>query len=254
MLTLNKLKKVFLGVFLILAFSASPAKACNPVNPVCLFKMLLKATPGLPTFDFVSLPAAIPHYPAALQKEFQQKLKQDGDDQMNDAHSEGDPSAVNIPYKGPDYSGAIPAEGEEYMALEAFKVDSDDPMEIAKAIEPIFVRPGWNDKNSEFTRYDKALLAYYKGQFRFNNSIEVLGFIAYMQNKLEEMLSAADEIQQMVENSQDINQSLRANFAARLMEYELRIIENHIRAAEIQVNISDELKKIVLAQPVLSGI
>ena len=77
MLTLNKMKKMFLAVGLALAFSSSPAQAgCMPINPICLFKMILKATPGMPVFDFTSVPAIIPHVPAALLKEGQAKLKE----------------------------------------------------------------------------------------------------------------------------------------------------------------------------------
>ena len=83
MLTISKMKKTFLAVGVILAFSASQANAkCMPVNPICLFKMILKATPGMPVMDFTSIPAIIPHVPAALLKEGQAKLKEIADNAL----------------------------------------------------------------------------------------------------------------------------------------------------------------------------
>ncbi len=88
MLTLNKMKKTFLAVGLVLAFSSSPAQAgCMPINPICLFKMILKETPGMPVFDFASVPAIIPHVPAALLKEGQAKLKEVADNALEKVRS-----------------------------------------------------------------------------------------------------------------------------------------------------------------------
>ena len=262
MLTLSKMKKIFLAAGLIFAFSATQAVAdededsdvCMFLSPICMFRTIIKASPAMPVHDFISTPAMIRHVPAALSKEGQLQLKQTADADLRNIRSGQSPSTVQIPFVSPGYDGVVSASKEEYMSLEPFPVkDSEDPKEIAKAIEVIFLRPGWQDKKSVFTDFDKKVLEYYHGQFLLNNTVEIMGFGAYMQNKLDDMLVSADRIQKQIETANDLNKVQRANYAAQLMEYELMIIQNQIQAATMQAGIAKELQGMMLEEPIFSG-
>lgn len=256
MLTLTKIKKVLFAAGLILAFSGSQASAaCMPWNPICIFKMILKSSPGMPVFDFTSVPAIIPHIPAALLKEGQAKLKEEVDKKLGSLHSAGIPSAAKIDVKNPDFSGATHSSNEEFSSLEAFpSMDGEDPAAIAKAVEVIFLRPGWNDKEADYTNYDSALLKYYQGQFDFNNTVEVIGFTMYMQTKIDELMAAMEDIQKQVDGADDLNKAQRSNYAAHLMEYQLMIIQNQLAAVDLQMETSMQLKGTVLDNPVFSDL
>ncbi len=256
MLTLNKMKKTFLAVGLALAFSSSPAQAgCMPVNPICLFKMILKATPGMPVFDFASVPAIIPHVPAALLKEGQAKLKEVADNALEKIRSGELPSMADIKLDMPSFEGSTHAQNEEFASLEAFpKMDGEDPLEVSKAIEVIFLRPGWNEEGSELTQYDKLLMKYYQGQFKYNNVLEIAGYTAFMQNRLEELMTAAEDIQKQIESADDLNKAQRANYAAHLMEYQLMIVYNQLLAAQLQLESAVKLSTgILLDQPIFGN-
>lgn len=258
MLTLNKMKQAFAAAGLALVFSCSAAHACMPVNPICLFKMVLKATPGMPVFDFVSVPAIIPHVPAALLKEGQSKMKEIADKALEDIRSGKKPSLSGIKLDMPNFEGAAPApnSSQDYASLEAFPIsDSEDPLEVAKSIETIFLRPGWKDEKSEMSQYDTLLLKYYQGQFKMSNAIELTGFTAYMQNRLDELMVAAEEIQKQIEEADDLNKAQRANYAAHLMEYQLAIVYNQLLAAELQLDAAMKLGQgFVLEKPVFGEI
>lgn len=255
MLTLNKMKKTILAVGLILAFSASQANAkCMPVNPICLFKMLLQVTPGLPVFDFTSVPAIIPHVPAALLKEGQAKLKEIADNSLEKLRSGQLPSLADIKLDPPSFEGAMTAAGQEFASLESFpQMDGEDPMAVAKAVEVIFLRPGWNDENAEHTKYDSSLLKYYQGQFNLNNVVEVMGFTTFMINKIEELLTAAEDVQKQIDGADDLNKAQRANYAAHLMEYQLSIIQNQLTAVSIQMEATTKLIGNVIDKPIFSN-
>ena len=256
MLTLNKMKKMFLAVGLALVISSSPAQAgCMPINPICLFKMILKATPGMPVFDFTSVPAIIPHVPAALLKEGQAKLKEIADNALEKIRSGELPSMADIKLDMPSFEGSTPAQNEEYTSLEAFpQMDAEDPLEVAKAIEVIFLRPGWDQKDSEMTQYDRLLMRYYQGKFRMNNALEIAGYTAFMQNRLEELMTAAEDIQKQIESADDLNKAQRANYAAHLMEYQLMIVYNQLLAAELQLGAATNLSNgIILDQPIFGN-
>lgn len=257
MLTSSKLKKTLLAAGLILAFSTSHANAaCMPWNPICIFKMILKSSPGMPVFDFVSVPAIIPHIPAALLKEGQAKIKEEIDNKLNKVRSAaGVPSDAKISVKTADFSGSTHSDNEEFASLEAFpKMDGDDPMEIAKAIEVIFLRPGWNDKEAKYTQYDSALMRYYQGKFEFNNAVEVIGFTSYMQAKADELMVMMEDIQKQVDAADDLNKAQRANYAAHLMEYQLMILQNQLAAVDLQMQTSGMLKGTVLDRPVFGDL
>ncbi len=256
MLTLNRMKKLFLSVGLMVAFSSSPAQAgCMPINPICLFKMILKATPGMPVFDFASVPAIIPHVPAALLKEGQVKMKEIADNALEKIRSGELPSMADIKLDMPSFEGSVPSENQEYASLEVFpKMDGEDPLAVAKAIEVIFLRPGWDQKDSTMTQYDRLLMAYYRGQFKLNNVLEVSGYTAFMENRLEELMTAAEDIQKQIENADDLNKSQRANYAAHLMEYQLMIVYNQLLAAELQVDTASKLSEgYVLDKPIFGN-
>lgn len=257
MLTLNKMKKMFLAVGFVLVFTSSPAQAgCFPVNPICLFKMLLKATPGLPVFDFTSVPAIIPHIPAALLKEGQAKLKEIADNALEKLRSGQLPSLADIKLEMPSFEGTTPSQNEEFTSLEAFpQMDAEDPLEVAKAIEVIFVRPGWNDEDSKMSQYDALLMEYYQKQFHYNNVMEIAGYTASMQNQLEELMTAAEDIQKQIDGADDLNKAQRANFAAHLMEYQLMIVYNQLLATELQLDSASKLTSgaFILDQPILGG-
>lgn len=250
------LKKSVLVAGLILSLTSAPAYACNPLNPICLFKMLLKATPGLPTFDFVSVPAIIPHIPAAVLKEGQQKLKELADNGLDKIRSGELPSLSSIDLKVPSFQGSAPAQGQEYASLEGFpEIDSEDPLEIAKAIEILFLRPGWDQKGetSEMTTYDTLLMKYYRNKFKMNNTVEISGYLAMMQGKVEELVAQAESIQKEIDAAKNVNQAQRANYSAHLMEYQLMIVYNQLLAAQMQMETADRLAdmEMVLEEPVL---
>ena len=303
MLTLNKMKKMFWVIGFMLAFSSSPAQAgCMPINPICLFKMILKVTPGLPVFDFASVPAIIPHVPAALLKEGQAKLKEIADNALEKLRSGQLPSLAEIKLDMPSFDGAIPAESEEFTSLEAFpQMDAEDPLEVAKAIEVIFLRPGWdqtekptllpgldnntssggggallpgldnntssgeggallpgieNDKKKSYstmTQYDKLLMEYYQNKFKFVNVLEIAGYTEFMQGRLEELMTAAEDVQKQIESADDLNKAQRANYAAHLMEYQLMIVYNQLLAAELQLVASNRLKGTIIDQPIFGN-
>ena len=256
MLTLNKIKKFFLAVGLVFVFSSSPVYAgCMPINPICLFKMILKATPGMPVFDFTSVPAIIPHIPAALLKEGQAKLKEIADNALEKLRSGELPSLADIKLEMPSFEGATKSENEELASLEAFpQMDGEDPLEVAKAVEVIFLRPGWDDEKSQFTAYDDQLMKYYQGQFKYNNVIEIMGYTEFMKNRLEELMTAAEDIQKQIESADDLNKAQRANYAAHLMEYQLMIVYNQLLAAELQMDTASQLGGgYVLDQPIFGA-
>lgn len=252
-----KIKKTFLLAGLIFSFSTAPAyaKMCNPLNPICLFKMILKITPSMPVLDFVSLPAVIPHVPAAILKEGQTKVKEIADNALEKIRSGELPSVADIKLDFPNLEGSAPAEGQEYASLEAFPaIDSEDPLEISKAIEVLFLRPGWQSgENATMSTYDTQLMKYYRNQFALNNTLEVSGYLAMMRGKVDELLVSAEEVQQQVEKADDLNKAQRANYSAHLMEYQLMIIYNQLLAAQMQMDTSGKLAElgIVLNEEVL---
>ena len=256
MLTLIKMKKVFVAAGLILAFSASHARAaCMPWNPICIFKMILKASPGMPVFDFTSVPAMIPHIPAALLKEGQAKLKEVADNSLEKLRSGQLPSMSKIDFKAPDFKGITHAPNEEFSPLEAFpSMDSDDPMEIAKSVEVIFLRPGWNDKDAQFSKHDELLMKYYHGKFEFENVTEILGFVTSMQSTMDGLLTAMEDVQKQIDSADDLNKAQRANYAAGLIEYQLMVAQNQLEAVALQMDSVGKLKGFVLDNPVLSDI
>jgi len=256
MLTLNKMKKTLLAAGLIFVFSGSGASAaCMPWNPICIFKMILKSSPGMPVFDFVSVPSIIPHIPAALLKEGQAKIKEKVDEKLGSLRSNGSPSDAKIEVKNPDFSGGGHAPNEEFASLEAFpKMDGEDPVAVAKAVEVVFLRPGWNEGESSYTKYDAALMNYYQGQFEYNNTVEIIGFTMYMQTKIDELMAAMEEIQKQVDSADDLNKAQRSNYAAHLMEYQLMIIQNQLSAVDLQMESSRLLKGTVLDKPVFSDL
>lgn len=255
MLTLIKMKKVFVAVGLVLVFSASHAHAaCMPWNPICIFKMILKASPGMPVFDFTSVPAMIPHIPAALLKEGQAKLKEVADNSLEKLRSGQMPSMSKIDFKSPDFKGVTHAPNEEVSSLEAFpSMDSNDPMEIAKSIEVIFLRPGWNDKGAKYSKHDELMMKYYHGMFEFENVTEVLGYVTSMQNKMDDLLTAMEDVQKQIDGADDLNKAQRANYAAGLIEYQLMIIQNQLDAVALQMDVVGNLKGFILDKPVLSN-
>lgn len=257
MLIFNKMKKVFMTVGLVLVFSASQANAkdCMPINPICLFKMLLQISPGLPVFDFASIPAVIPHIPAALLKEAQAKVKEIADNALEKLRSGQLPSLADIKLSPPDFGGMTPAANEEYSSLDAFpQMDGEDPLEIAKAVEVIFLRPGRQEQDSKMTLYDSALMSYYSQKFGFNNVVEIMGFGEFILNKLEELMTAAEDIQKQIESADDSNKAQRANYAAHLMEYQLMIIQNQIDAAFLQMDAASKLAEgYVLNKPIFGN-
>ncbi|MBO4520016.1 MAG: hypothetical protein J5787_02300 [Alphaproteobacteria bacterium] len=253
----NKIKKAVTATGLVLIFSASQAKAgdCMPVNPICLFKMLLQASPGLPVFDFASIPAVIPHLPAALLKEGQAKLKEIADDGLEKIRSGQLPSLADIKISTPDFGGSVPPANTEYSSLAPFpNIDGDTPEEIAKAVEVIFLRPGWRDGDAPMSVYDLAVMEYYAKKFAYINTLEVLGFAEYMQNKIKEFAAAAEDIQKQVEHADDENKAQRANYAAHLLEYQLMIVQNQLTAATLQLRTANDLERgYILSRPIFGN-
>ena len=98
-------------------------------------------------------------------------------------------------------------------------MDGEDPLEVSKAIEVIFLRPGWNEEGSELTQYDKLLMKYYQGQFKYNNVLEIAGYTAFMQNRLEELMTAAEDIQKQIESADDSPYSTPLQSAAPTPPY-----------------------------------
>lgn len=258
MLTWNKLKKTLFAAGLILSFSAAPASAgCMPINPICLFKMILKATPGMPVFDFASVPAIIPHIPAALLKEGQVKMKEIADNALEKIRSGELPSMADIKLNVPGFEAVTPSSGQEYASLEGFpQMNSEDPLDVSKSIEVLFLRPGWQQgEDVTFTSYDKNLMQYYQGQFKYNNLIEISGYLAFMQGKFDQLMVMAEEVQKQIESADDLNKAQRANYAAHLMEYQLMIIYNQLQAASLQMDSASQLagSGLVLDEPVLGN-
>lgn len=256
MLTLTKMTKLFLAVGCAAVFSSAPAQAgCMPVNPICLFQKILKVTPSMPVFDFTAVPAIIPHVPAALLKEGQTQLKQLGDQTLEKLRSGQLPSLADIKIKMPKMESLMMAASEDYVSLEAFpKTDSEDPMEITKSIEVVFLRPDWNKEKKTFSKTDRLKMNYYSKRFKFENVIETTGYTAYLNNQMETLMAAAEEIQQKVKDADDLNKAQRANFAAQLLEYQLGVIENQLEAVQLQSDAADRLSGgYILEEPVFSN-
>ncbi|HBO59952.1 MAG TPA: hypothetical protein DD624_08610, partial [Alphaproteobacteria bacterium] len=258
MLICSKMKKTFVTTALAIAMIPSVASACNPVNPICLFQKMMKATPGLPVLDFVSIPAMIPNTPAALLKEAQNKAKEIVDKKFQKAHAEEKTDDVKMD-KVPSLSAMEMAPNQEFSSLESFpKMDSEDPLEIAKAIEVLFLRPGWQDKKalSSLSAYDEALMMYYRDAFQLNNIVELVGTYAILDAKIEELMAAAEAIQKKVKEADDLNKSQRASYEADLLDYQLSIIQNELAATELQVYSISHLvaMKPILDEPVLTKV
>ncbi len=250
MLICNKIKKAVILAALAVVMVPSAASACNPINPICLFKKMLKACPGLPVFDFVSVPAIIPHVPAALSREAQNKAKEFADKKLEQIRSVGKPADVKMP-KTISVKGAELPNGKEIASLEAFpKVDGEDPLKIAQAVEVLFLRPGWQDGGeSGFSSYDMELMAYYRKQFQLNNIVEAVGFYTVLDSKIEELMASAEKIQSQLESADDLNKSERVNYEANLLEYQLQIVYNQLLALKVQlVAVAD----LVGLQPILT--
>ena len=147
------------------------------------------------------------------------------------------------------------AASEEFVSLEAFpKTDSEDPMEITKAIEVVFLRPDWNKEGKTFSKTDRLKMNYYSKRFKFENVIETAGYTAYLNNQMETLTAAAEEIQNMVKEADDLNKAQRANFAAQLLEYQLSVIENQLEAVQLQADAADRLSGgYILEEPVFSN-
>ena len=258
MLICNKMKKTFVTTALAIAMIPSVASACNPVNPICLFQKMMKATPGLPVLDFVSIPAMIPNTPAALLKEAQNKAKEIAAKKFQKARAEEKTDDVKMD-KVPSLSAMEMAPNQEFSSLESFpKLDSEDPMEIAKAIEVLFLRPGWQDKKalSMLSAYDEALMMYYRDAFQLNNIVELVGTYAILDAKIEELLAAAEVIQKKVKEADDLNKSQRAAYEADLLDYQLLVIQNELAATELQMYSISHLvaMKPILDEPVLTKV
>lgn len=253
MLYWNKKKKLFLAVLLCLAFPL-PAQACNPLNPICLFQMLLKAMPGFPVMDFVSIPGIIPHIPATLQKEAQAQLKKLADEKMKQIRGDNESSPVSTDKpKYPELE--TPAEGEPYPSLEGFpNVDTTDPMAVAKAIEVLFVRPSW-ESSDELSVHDKEIMKYQASMFKYNNAIEIAGFLAAFQSKFKDVSVYAEHVSKHLEDASDFKKSLRANYAAAQMEYQLNLMYNELLAAKLQLESAEKLSNegIILDKPILGS-
>lgn len=249
MWTWNKTKLILVAAGLCFV-SPTSAKACNPLNPICLFKMLLKATPGLPVMDFVSIPAVIPHIPTALVNEAQVKVKEAGDKILTDLRSGKIPSASSINLKPNLPKFEQKPAGQGSSSLEGLpSMDRADPIAVAKAIEPLFIRPG-GDPDVPMSRHDKNLMEYQRHQFDYNNQLEVAGYLAEKQAKLKDVSVFADHVKNQMESAKNLNDAYRANFAAHHMEYTLMIIYNQLLAAGLQMDMSNTL---VQYAPVLDG-
>ena len=254
MLICSKMKNTVMTVALAFAMIPSVASACNPVNPICLFKQLLKTTPGLPVVDPVSIPAIIPHVPAALLKEGQEKAKELIDKQLQQTRSVDKPADVKMD-KMPSTNEVALAQGQEFAALEGFPAfDSEDPMEIAKAIEVLYLRPGWQEGDkSPLTTYDQSLMAYYRQQFQLNNIVEAVGTYAVLESKITALMATAENVQKKLDEADDLNKAQRANFEAQLLEYQLQIVYNQLLAAQLQMTSVSQLSAMrpILDAPVL---
>lgn len=254
MWTWNKLKKVLLVIGISVAIPL-PAQACNPLNPICLFQKILKMTPGMPVFDFVSLPPMIPHIPAAITKEANQKLKQIQDEAMQKIRSTDSPSmsSLKVEPKMPEFEKT--PEGQLPAPLEAFpNVDLDDPLEIAKAIEPLYVRPGW-DSSEEMTLHDKALMSYYAGQNAYNNLKDVAGAVAELKGKIKDIASGLEDIQNKMNDAKDLADAKKVNLSAHVAELQIMAIENKLDALMEQVGTTQSLfsSTTVLNKPLLNN-
>lgn len=262
MLSWNKMKKLCF-VALLCSLFPLPAQACNPLNPICLFKMLLKATPGFPVMDFVSIPGIIPHVPATLQKEGQAQLKKLADKKMQELRG-GVPSASGIGGGSSDKSVYpeldTPAEGEPYPSLAGFPdIDTTDPEAVAKSIEVLFVRPSY-ENSKELSVHDRALMKYQAGMFRYNNAIEIAGFLAEFKNKFRSISAGGTskdeaQIKENMSEAEAVEQALAANYEAAQMEYQLNLLYNELLAAQLQLNMADKLANegIILDKPVLGA-
>lgn len=253
MLYWNKMKKVLFILLLCSAFPA-PAQACFPLNPICLFKMLLKATPGFPVMDFVSIPGIIPHIPATLQKEAQAQLKKMADQKMKEIR--GDNATSPVSKDKPDYPELeTPAESQPYPSLDGFPdIDTTDPMAVAKSIEALFVRPAWESSES-LSVHDKEIMKYQANMFKYNNAIEIAGFLAAFQDKFKNVSVYAEHVTNRLDEASDFKKSLRANYAATQMEYQLNLLYNELLAAQLQMEMAEKLANegIILDKPILGA-
>ncbi len=253
MLYWNKMKKALLVILLCSAFPV-PAQACVPLNPICLFKMLLKATPGFPVMDFVSIPGIIPHVPATLQKEAQAQLKKLADQKMKEIR--GDNATSPVSTDKPDYPELeTPAEAQPYPSLEGFPdIDTTDPTAVAKSIEALFVRPAW-DTSESLSVHDKEIMKYQANMFKYNNAIEIAGFLAAFQDKFKNISVYAEHVTNRLDEASDFKKSLRANYAATQMEYQLNLLYNELLAAKLQMEMAEKLANegIILDKPILGS-
>lgn len=253
MLSWNKMKKLFL-VALLCSLFPLPAQACIPLNPICLFKMLLKATPGFPVMDFVSIPGIIPHVPATLQKEGQAQLKKLADKKMKEIRGDAETSPVSRDKANyPELD--TPAEGEPYPSLAGFpNIDTTDPEAVAKSIEVLFVRPAY-ENSEELSVHDKAIVKYQADMFKYNNAIEIAGFLSAFQNKFKDISVYGEHVTNRLDEAKDFKKALRANYEAAQMEYQLNLLYNELLAAQLQLDMANKLANegIILDKPVLGA-
>lgn len=264
----TKIKKIAVCAVIATALAPSSAFACKPWNPICIFQLILKATPGLPVLDIVSLPALIPHIPSAIQKEGQVMLKEELDKQLELLRSGKLPNLSKLT-KLKDMSNILNGAGkggsqEAASVMESFPqlTDSTDPVEIARVIEKLYMVPGCDEngkcdaKCPGLSAYDREVMEYRRNQFLLNNMIDAMAVYTQLDATVEKLQSNAEEIQNQLSSSTDLNQATRVNYDAQVLEYQLMILQNQLNAIGLQIESMYQLtnKKPQLTRSILKDL
>lgn len=244
---ITKMKKVAVATaFAVLALFPVTAHAIC-LTPICIFERILKACPGLPTLDFVAIIPAIGEVIPAVAKQVQVAVQE----RLNEKEQEeykGEDTDPEPMEDMPSMEVVFMDEDDQFYSLLPFDSlsakDTEDPMEISKAIEVLFLRPGWKSREP-VSMYDDALLRYYADQFKLNNTIEVIGFMtvlkARMLHVLEHSKSIADRLDTTGGDEMDLNKAQRLMYEANVMRYQLSILENQMTAAKNQMYFASQL-------------
>jgi hypothetical protein len=222
---LKSIKIALLAVLLVAIMPIGQAQAGLCVTPICLFKMMLKMSPGFPVFDFSTVPVVIGQVPGTVLQKSQSLLKEQADQMTRNARSMKGNFSVNGVSKTlknpsdfkikkiqvPKLNPASRMNSIKTLAtkdISGKNIDLKDPKKVAALAEGMLVSPG---KNRQARDDHKRM----RRQFYRDNIASSLAFSAHMQGQLEDMNQVIDDLAQTATTDGDENQSVRANLAAR---------------------------------------
>ncbi len=244
---MRKIIKIFLLAFLILNAPISISNAQAGVLAK-IFKALLKSCPGLPVFDFSTIPPKIPQVFSNV-KDFALMEVEKRVNQQLDGIKSGELKLSVSPIKTTDFAGLTNSDGPfngtnrgtaEFMLPSKHSPDFDveDAQSVAKAVEELFLVEKGEEK--------PVMQAHESNRKRFyeNNILEVHSRIQQLEDKLEaEIFPIVDNLKDVSVSDKDINEVFRNNFALRQSVNQLLMILQETQALKLQLESARKIYK-----------